>query len=324
MDNDDWDLFSIMHICNINTFTTPATISETLTPPQILTTTTINNIISPQSTTPSCYDDFTFIQENNAISFAPLKPNDFIELNKLMINSNPTTIIPNPASTSIQKIITTTISSPTTTTIIPTPWTTTTPTHITNNINTSVLTSNWNSTFFHFQTLIEQQQMQPNEFTEIENANKWDAKTTRSYLFASGKWRASSKATASLSKTVIFARCYFVRARINCPRESLTQHAKDVIWLRSWNAASTLHFNHVSLDFSQTELLLCTILCLCCTTVGEGCLWTFCHCFHSVVLPMRVEVWWASFQMTPLRATQTCQRSKATRPAMSQLSDRHI
>jgi len=68
---------------------------------------------------------------------------------------------------------------------------------------------------------------------------------------------ASSKATAFPSKTVIFVRCHFVWARIKCPRESLKQHAKDVRWLRSWNAASTLHFNHVSLGFSQTELLPC-------------------------------------------------------------------
>jgi hypothetical protein len=164
MDNDDWDLFSIVRSCNTTTtFTTSATNSETLTPPQILTTTTISNIISSQSTTSSCYDDFTFIQENNAISFAPHKPNDFIELDKLMTNSNPTTIIPNPASTRIPKIITTT------TTIIPTPSTTTTPTHITNNINTSVHASNRNSTFFHLPTLIEQQQMQRNEFTEVED-----------------------------------------------------------------------------------------------------------------------------------------------------------
>jgi len=161
MDNDGWDLFSIVCNCKTTTFTTPATISETLTPPQILTT-TISNIISPQSTTSSFYDDFTFIQENNAVCFAPLKPNDFIELDKLMINSNPTTIIPNPASTNFPKIITTTISSPT-------PSTTTTPTHITININTSVHASNRNSTFFPFPTLIEQQQMQPNEIIEVEN-----------------------------------------------------------------------------------------------------------------------------------------------------------
>ncbi|AES64915.1 hypothetical protein MtrunA17_Chr2g0293901 [Medicago truncatula] len=160
MGNDDWDLFTIVRNCNTTTFTTPATISENLTPPQILTTTTISNIISPQSIISSCHDGFTFIQENNAFSFAPLKPNDFIELDKLMINFNPTTIIPNPASTSIPKIITITISSPTTTTTV---------THITNNINTSVDTPNQNSTFFHFPKLIEQQQMQSNEFTEVEN-----------------------------------------------------------------------------------------------------------------------------------------------------------
>jgi len=146
--------------------------------------------------------------------------------------------------------------------------------------------------------------------------------TIRSHLLASAKGRASRKATASPFKTVIFVRCHFVWARINCPRESLTQHAKDVIWLRSWNAASTLHFNYDSFNFSQT----CTLFYPCCTTDGERCLWTSCHCCHasSAVLPMLVEVWWASFQMTSLCAAQICQWSKAIRSAISRLSGRHI
>jgi len=137
---------------------------------------------------------------------------------------------------------------------------------------------------------------------------------------------ASSKATASPSNTVIFARCHFVWAKINFPWESLTQHAKDVRWLHSWNVTSTLHFNHVSRSFSQIELLPCTLFCPCCTTGGKACLWISCHCCHSSrdVLPMLVEVWWVSFQMTSLRAAQIYQRSKVTRPAMCWLSEQHM
>jgi hypothetical protein len=140
MDNDDCYLFSIVRSCNATTFTTPTTIFEDPPPPPIetTTTTTANNIAFPQSTTPSFFDDFTFNHEKSPFSFIPLKPNDFIDLDKLMINFNPIPTISTPA-TSMPKINTiTTTSSPTSTTYnIPSPLTTTIPTHITN-INTNV------------------------------------------------------------------------------------------------------------------------------------------------------------------------------------------
>jgi len=70
MDNEDCDLLSIVRSCNASTLTTPTTIFENPPPPQIETTT--NNITFPQSVTPFCFDDFTFNQENNSISFPHL------------------------------------------------------------------------------------------------------------------------------------------------------------------------------------------------------------------------------------------------------------
>jgi len=62
---------------------------------------------------------------------------------------------------------------------------------------------------------------------------------------------ASSKATASPSNTIIFDRFHFVRARINYPQESLTQHVKDVRWLQSWNAATVFFF----FSFLRTDFM---------------------------------------------------------------------
>ncbi|RHN41688.1 hypothetical protein MtrunA17_Chr8g0368721 [Medicago truncatula] len=159
MDNDNCDLFSIVRSCKATTFATPTTNFETL--PPTLTTTT-NNIISPQNTTP-CFDYFSFFEDNSSAPITPLKPNDFIELEKLIININPTTTIPTPTITSIPTITTT----PTTT---PTPSSTNIPSHITTNTitNTSFHDSNQNSTFSNFPKLIEQQQLELNEFTELE------------------------------------------------------------------------------------------------------------------------------------------------------------
>jgi len=176
MENDDWDLFSIVRSCKATTNTTPATFFETATPTLPITTNTItNNITSPHNTTSYCFDDFTLTQENSTIPISPLKPNDFIELDKLIIRSNPTKIIPIPTTSDIPtpSITTTTIpTSSTNTTIITTPSTITIPNHITTDTitNTSSYRSDQNSTFFNFPTLIEQQQMQPSEFTELE---KW-------------------------------------------------------------------------------------------------------------------------------------------------------
>ncbi|KAL5073559.1 hypothetical protein RYX36_012543 [Vicia faba] len=124
MDNDDCDLFSILHSCNANTF-------QTLPPPQnLITTSTItNNIISPQNTTPSYFDDFSLTQENRSVSFSPLKPTDFIELDKLKTNFNPTIPIPTHKSTTINH------------------------------------DSNQNFKFFDFPTLIPEPQMQTTDIT---------------------------------------------------------------------------------------------------------------------------------------------------------------
>ncbi|KAL5073549.1 hypothetical protein RYX36_012533, partial [Vicia faba] len=78
MDNDDCDLFSIVHSCKATTFTSPTTIFETLPPPRT-------------STTPSYFDNFSLTLENRSTCFPPLKPTDFIELDKLKINFNSTT-----------------------------------------------------------------------------------------------------------------------------------------------------------------------------------------------------------------------------------------
>ncbi|XP_058747233.1 probable WRKY transcription factor 26 [Vicia villosa] len=171
MDNDDYDLFSIFHSCNANTYTSPTTIFETLPPPQTLTTTSIitNNIMSPQNTTPSYFDDFSLTQENRSFNFSPLKPTDFIELDKLKINFNPTTV--NPVHTTTIPVTIT----PTTTILATSATITTTdipiPTHITTTTITSTINHDFdqNSNFFHFPSLISEQQMQPIDITGPEN-----------------------------------------------------------------------------------------------------------------------------------------------------------
>ncbi|RHN41518.1 hypothetical protein MtrunA17_Chr8g0366921 [Medicago truncatula] len=170
MENDDWDLFSIVRSCKATNF------CETATPTLPISTNTItNNIISPHNTMSYCFDDFTLTQENSTIPISPLKPNDYIELDKLIIRSNVTKIIPIPTTSDIPTPSITTTTSPTSSTnntIITTPSTITIPNHITTDTitNTSSHGSDQNSTFFYFPTLIEQQQMQPSEFTELE---KW-------------------------------------------------------------------------------------------------------------------------------------------------------
>ncbi|CAK8575387.1 unnamed protein product [Lathyrus sativus] len=173
MDNNDCDLFSIVHSCKANAYTSSTTILETLPPPQTLTTasTTTSSIISPQNTTPFYLDDFSLTQENRSVGFSPLKPTDFIELDKLKINFNPTTVVP--AHTTTIPITVT----PTTTALY-TPTTTITtripvPTHIstTTNTNTSTINhdSNQNSNFFDFPTFNRNIQMQP---TDIRGPEK--------------------------------------------------------------------------------------------------------------------------------------------------------
>lgn len=158
MDIDDWDLFSFVSSNKATTFTNQASFFENPSPSQtpttVTTASTTNNTISPQNIPPFYFDGFSFAQDNNPVPFFPHKKNDFIDLDKLKINSNPTTTVP--------ILITTITSSPIT--IIPTPSTTTIPDHITFGTitNTSVHGLNKNSTFFDCPTLIEQQQMQPN------------------------------------------------------------------------------------------------------------------------------------------------------------------
>ncbi|AES82071.1 WRKY DNA-binding domain protein [Medicago truncatula] len=155
MDNDDWDLFSIVRRCKATTLAQPTTNFET---PPPTTTIPYNNTISPQNTTSSYFDSFTFNDENNSFPFTPPRPNDFIDLEKLIFNSIPTTVVPTP---------TTTIPTPTTLTTI----TPTIPTHITTTAtltNTSVQGSDQNSIRFDFPIPVEHQLVQPNYLTELE------------------------------------------------------------------------------------------------------------------------------------------------------------
>ncbi|KAK2447893.1 putative WRKY transcription factor [Trifolium repens] len=139
----DWDLSSIVRRCKLTTFTNSSTFCDT--PPQNLTTnvttTTTNSLVSPINTTPSCFPDFNFNQENSSVSFTQLKPNDFTDLNKLRVNFNsitpfPTTNIPITVTTTSSALTTTTFSThitPNTSTITTMPTSTiTTPTTINN------------------------------------------------------------------------------------------------------------------------------------------------------------------------------------------------
>nr|XP_012568307.2 uncharacterized protein LOC105851598 [Cicer arietinum] len=110
MDTDD---------CDHTTVTNHTTVFKTPTP--------TNNTIFPRNPTPY-FENFTFTQGNSSTPCVPLKPNDFIELEKLKIIPTPTTI----------------------------------PTPITISSNNSVYDTNQNSTFYNFPTLMEQQQMQLN------------------------------------------------------------------------------------------------------------------------------------------------------------------
>ncbi|XP_045791636.1 mucin-2-like [Trifolium pratense] len=128
MDNGEWDLMAIVHSCKATTFTNPPSTFETSPPKTPITTTTTttttNNGIFTQNTIPSYFNDFTVIQENHPVPVTPLKSTDFIDLEKLKINFNhnntldiPTTISPNPTTSSLISTTTTPTSS---TTIIPT------------------------------------------------------------------------------------------------------------------------------------------------------------------------------------------------------------
>ncbi|XP_050888390.1 probable WRKY transcription factor 14 [Lathyrus oleraceus] len=180
MINGDWDLFSIMHSCNATSLTPSSAISETSphiqttfkTSPHTLTTTTTNKIISLQNHTPH-FDDFTLSYENNPDLFSMLKSNDFLPLENVIPNSNPTPTnpirIPTTISsnTNISAIITpvttnTTFTTPTLTTTIPTT-TSASPIFTTIvNINTSINGTNHYPTILDFPIFIGQQQIKPN------------------------------------------------------------------------------------------------------------------------------------------------------------------
>ncbi|CAJ2648099.1 unnamed protein product [Trifolium pratense] len=108
--------------------------------PQTPITMSTNNIIPPQNTTPSYFDDFTVIQENNSVFISPFRPTNFIDLEKFRFNFNSLQIatILNPNSTTITTLTTsiptiiptTTTFSPISDTIIPASSTTTLLTHI--------------------------------------------------------------------------------------------------------------------------------------------------------------------------------------------------
>ncbi|KAK2447882.1 putative WRKY transcription factor [Trifolium repens] len=69
----DWDLSSIVCSCKAISFTNSSTFGETS--PQNLSTT--NSIISPINTTPSCFEDFIFNQENCPIAYTHTMKNNW-------------------------------------------------------------------------------------------------------------------------------------------------------------------------------------------------------------------------------------------------------
>nr|XP_012567720.1 probable WRKY transcription factor 27 [Cicer arietinum] len=129
MDNDGWDLSAIVRSCKATTFTNPTTVFETPTP-----NTSTNNARSP------------------------LKPTDFIELEKLTTIINPNTTISTPTSTS-----TSTSTSASAANILKPTFTIGTPAFT----YTSVHNTNQNSTFYDVSTLGIQQEMQLNPQTDL-------------------------------------------------------------------------------------------------------------------------------------------------------------
>jgi hypothetical protein len=188
MANNHWDLYSILPNNKVTTFTNPMTIFGTSSPPQTSTTiTSTTNIVSAQNTNTSYFNDFNITHENNTVPLFSLRPDDFVDLELLKIHSNHNSTISTPITTMHNPIINTlttpttiipTIITPAHTTHIPMPSSPTTintntnfSTHIATTTaitNTSVQYPNKNYTFFDFPTTIEQEQMQSNEFIELE------------------------------------------------------------------------------------------------------------------------------------------------------------
>ncbi|WJX89590.1 hypothetical protein P8452_71574 [Trifolium repens] len=131
-------------------------------PQNLITITTNNNIIPPQNTTPSYWNDFTVIQNNNLDHIPSFKPTNFIDLEKFRFNFNhnntlqiPTTIIPNSTTIMTPTIITTSTTSiptiiPTTTTTTFSPISTTTnPTSSTTTVLTQIPTAHFDCAYNH-------------------------------------------------------------------------------------------------------------------------------------------------------------------------------
>ncbi|CAJ2666435.1 unnamed protein product [Trifolium pratense] len=102
MANNDWDLYSIVSSNNVTTFNKHATIFETSSLPQTSTTIiTTNNIVLPQNTTPSYFNDFNLTHESSGVHMPPSSPTHttFIPMPSSPTNINTTTTI---ADTSVQ------------------------------------------------------------------------------------------------------------------------------------------------------------------------------------------------------------------------------
>ncbi|WJX22876.1 DNA binding domain, variant 2 [Trifolium repens] len=108
----NWDLSSIVCRCKVTSFTNPSTFCET--PPQNLTT--INSIISPINTSPSCFEDFIFNQESSLIANTHTLENDWdlfsiVRRWKVTTFTNPPTICETPPQNLATMVTTTTTNS---------------------------------------------------------------------------------------------------------------------------------------------------------------------------------------------------------------------
>ncbi|XP_045802660.1 probable WRKY transcription factor 4 [Trifolium pratense] len=117
MDNDDWDLSSIVRSCKATIFSDPSTICET--PPQNLTTTvtpTTNFIVSPINTTTSCFGEFIFNQEISSVENTYTADNDWdlysiVRSCKAATFTNSSTFCETPAQNLTTSVTTTTANS---------------------------------------------------------------------------------------------------------------------------------------------------------------------------------------------------------------------
>jgi hypothetical protein len=204
MANNDWDLYSILPSNKVTTFTNPMTIFGASSPSQTSTTiTSTTSIVPAQNTTTSYFNDFNLTHENSTVSLFSPMPDDFVDLELLKIRFNHNSTISTPITTmhnptinplTTPTTIIPTIITPAHSTLIPTPSCPTTIntntnflTHITSTsaiTNTSVQYPNKNYTFFDYPITIDQEEMQSNEFIELEEMlSKYNSTTATTTTF---------------------------------------------------------------------------------------------------------------------------------------------